>query len=82
MRGSDKSDGLSLQVIAGTHSVIFGIDLIEEHCKGLLGFAIHRNDHTGDEAYCLDGQKRFKWADEKRLEGREVSRTSLSVATI
>ncbi len=73
MRVSDKADGLSLQVITGTHSVIFGIDLIEKHCKGLLGFAIHRTDHTEDEAYWLDGQKRFKWADEKHLEGRELS---------
>lgn len=37
--------------------VLLGFDLPEARCDGLLGFAIHRVDHTEDEAGYLTGMK-------------------------
>lgn len=68
------TDGaLSVKAVSGTHVVLLGLNLSKANCSGLLGFAIHRTDHTEDEAYWLKGQKRFQWADDRYLEGREVS---------
>ena len=49
--------GLAAQAIAGTHTVLLGIELDDR--VGCLGFAIHRTDHTEDEAYWLRGMKSF-----------------------
>src|SRR5439155_9533657 len=40
-----------------------GLDLPEKSCKGLMGFAIHRTDHTEGEAYWMEGQKTFEETD-------------------
>ena len=34
-----------------------------EQCDGLLGFAVHRTDHTEQEAYWLEGMKTFEATD-------------------
>jgi phosphatidylserine/phosphatidylglycerophosphate/cardiolipin synthase-like enzyme len=73
MRVSATDGALSVKAISGTHVVLLGLNLAKADCPGLLGFAIHRTDHTEDEAYWLYGQKRFEWADDRYLEGREVS---------
>ncbi len=57
MRARNSSQGLSVQVVAGTHSVFLGFDLAAP--AGCLGFAVHRTDHTEDEAYWLRGMKSF-----------------------
>jgi phosphatidylserine/phosphatidylglycerophosphate/cardiolipin synthase-like enzyme len=57
MRGWAMESGLAAQAIAGTHTVLLGIDLDDR--VGCLGFAIHRTDHTEDEAYWLRGMKSF-----------------------
>lgn len=57
MRGRAMESGLAAQAIAGTHTVLLGIDLDDR--VGCLGFAIHRTDHTEDEAYWLRGMKSF-----------------------
>src|SRR4051812_11725380 len=44
MRSSVTKAGLTLRVIAGTHSAILGIDLQENKRAGCLGFSIRRTD--------------------------------------
>ena len=59
MRNKEQKGDLSVQAIAGTHVVLLGIDLPEEKCPGLLGFALRREDHTEGEKYWLSGYKTF-----------------------
>ncbi|MEX2693068.1 phospholipase D-like domain-containing protein [Rhizobium mongolense] len=73
MRVTATDGALSVKAVSGTHVVLLGINLPKSECPGLLGFAIHRTDHTEEESYWLYGQKRFEWADDRYLEGREVS---------
>jgi phosphatidylserine/phosphatidylglycerophosphate/cardiolipin synthase-like enzyme len=42
MRAKETKDGLTLQIIAGTHNAILGMDLEEAKRAGCLGFSIHR----------------------------------------
>ncbi len=42
---------------------MLGINLPQNQCQGLRGFAIHRTDHTEDEAYYLRGLKTFAATD-------------------
>jgi phosphatidylserine/phosphatidylglycerophosphate/cardiolipin synthase-like enzyme len=60
MRRRKKNNGISAHAISGTYVVIIGMDAIEEARRGLLGFAIHRTDHTEKEAYWLKGFKTFE----------------------
>src|SRR6266404_2637377 len=46
MRNKEQKGDLSVQAIAGTHVVLLGMDLSEQECPGLLGFALRREDHT------------------------------------
>lgn len=60
MRVTHKQSGMLVQAVAGTHVVLLGWDLCEPHrCKGLLGFAIQREDQTEGETYWLRGMKTF-----------------------
>lgn len=63
MRTSNTSNGLKVNAIAGTYVVVLGFDLPENSCAGLLGFSIHRTDHTENEAYYLEGMKAFSETD-------------------
>jgi phosphatidylserine/phosphatidylglycerophosphate/cardiolipin synthase-like enzyme len=54
---------LSVRAISGTYVVMLGINLPESECSGLRGFAIHRTDHTENEAYWLKGLKTFAATD-------------------
>ncbi len=63
MRLSKTTDGLTVNAIAGTYVVMFGFDLPEAQCQGLLGFSIHRVDHVENEAYYLEGMKAFSETD-------------------
>ncbi|WP_169787716.1 phospholipase D-like domain-containing protein [Luteipulveratus mongoliensis] len=57
MRAQASNDGLLVHAVAGTHSVLLGMDLTSpKHC---LGFGIRRIDHTEDETYWLRGMKTF-----------------------
>jgi phosphatidylserine/phosphatidylglycerophosphate/cardiolipin synthase-like enzyme len=51
------------QAIAGNHVVTIGINMTKEDTADLLGFGFHRTDNTENEAYWLEGQKRFKITD-------------------
>lgn len=44
MKSSTTANGLTLRVIAGTHSAILGFDLQENKRKGCLGFSVQRFD--------------------------------------
>jgi phosphatidylserine/phosphatidylglycerophosphate/cardiolipin synthase-like enzyme len=59
MRNKKKTGDLSVQAIAGTHVVLLGMDLPEQKCPGLLGFALRREDSTEGEKYWLSGYKTF-----------------------
>jgi phosphatidylserine/phosphatidylglycerophosphate/cardiolipin synthase-like enzyme len=63
MRKAVSEDGFTLNVIAGMHVVILGMDLKKADCKSLMGFAIHRTDHVEEEAYWLKGIKTFEETD-------------------
>lgn len=63
MRTSSTSGKLKVHAIAGTYVVLLGFDMAESDCDGLLGFSIHRVDHTENEAYYLEGMKAFKETD-------------------
>jgi len=59
MRVKQTTGQLTLKAISGTYVVMLGMDLPKARCTGLLGFAIHRTDHTEDESYWLEGMKLF-----------------------
>lgn len=63
MRTKVTDQGLTVQGIAGTYVVLLGFDMDEADCDGLMGFALHRTDHTEDEAYWLEGLKTFEETD-------------------
>src|SRR6478736_7219906 len=57
VRRRRRKQGLTVQAVAGTHTVLLGFDLDDP--AGCLGFAIHRTDHTEGEARWLRGMKTF-----------------------
>lgn len=63
MRVLDMNNGFKVHAIAGTYVVLFGFDLQEADCGGLLGFSLHRTDHTENEAYYLSATKAFAETD-------------------
>ena len=63
MRVTRTNDGLKVHAVSGTYVVLLGFDLAEADCEGLLGFSIHRTDHTENEAYFLSGMKAFVETD-------------------
>jgi hypothetical protein len=64
---NDKTD-LKVVAIAGTYVVTLGFNLPQSQCNGLLGFSIHREDHTENESYYLQGMKCFKETDPVAVE--------------
>ncbi|MDE9366278.1 phospholipase D-like domain-containing protein [Luteipulveratus sp. YIM 133132] len=58
MRASVVAHGLRVHAVAGTHTVLLGMDL--DAPAGCLGFGIRRVDHTEHEAYWLRGMKTFR----------------------
>ena len=73
MRKKKSNNGLSVRAISGTYVVILGIDMDEADCNGLLGFAIHRTDHTEDEGYWMEGIKTFAETDPGFVAGSTYS---------
>ncbi len=63
MRETKTKNGLKLHVVAGSYVVLLGWHLPEDKCEGLMGFSVHRTDHTEDESYYLSGQKAFEETD-------------------
>lgn len=50
---------LSARAIAGTHTVILGLDVPETALEGLMGFSIHRLDHSTGREVAIQGFKTF-----------------------
>src|SRR5690349_17679770 len=60
MRIQRTQGGLTVQAIVGDHAAFLGFDLTPDARTGCLGFALHRVDHTENEAYWLPGFKTFQ----------------------
>ena len=61
MRASAVQDGLTMRIIAGTHSVLLGFDLEETRRTGCLGFSLQRTD-LGTQTDPLPAQQqRSRW---------------------
>ncbi len=73
MRVTEANDGLKVHAVAGTYVVLLGFDLPEADCGGLLGFSIHRVDHTQNEANFLEGMKAFAETDPGLPPGSQYS---------
>ena len=63
MRVINNATELKVVAISGTYVVTLGIHLPKTSCPGLLGFSIHRFDHTENESYFLEGMKCFAETD-------------------
>ena len=70
MRVRKTKKGLTVQAIAGSHVVLLAMNMSKADCDGHMGFAIHRTDHTENEAYWLDGMKTFEETDPGLMSGR------------
>ena len=73
MRRKKSVDGLTVQAIAGTYVVLLGFHMKKEDCPGLLGFSVHRTDHTENEAAFLQGMKCFAETDPGFPDGSSYS---------
>lgn len=73
MRLRKKSQGVSVQAVAGPFVVLLGFDVTAQKRRGLLGFAIHRVDHTEDEVGWLKGFRTFAATDPNPPPGTLVS---------
>ncbi len=60
MRQRAAKNGITVQAVSGTYTVLLGFNATEEARQGLLGFALKRTDHTEDESYFLRGFKTFQ----------------------
>ncbi len=60
MRVTMKANGITVNCIAGSYVVFFGLDLAESYRKNFLGFAFKREDHTNGEIQWMRGMKTFE----------------------
>src|SRR5439155_24819896 len=56
-----------------TRRALLGMNLTQQACTGLLGFAIRRHDHTEGEVYWLSGYKTFESVEPHPAEGVSYS---------
>ncbi|WP_202815397.1 hypothetical protein [Bradyrhizobium sp. CCGE-LA001] len=54
---------MKVNAVSGTYVVMLGFNLPRQSCNGLRGFAIHRVDHTSEEAGFMSGMKAFAETD-------------------
>ncbi len=59
MRQRKKNDELSVNAIAGSHVVLFGLDVSEERARNLLGFNILRKGPRDKDFTALEGGRDF-----------------------
>lgn len=60
MRSRKKSSGITLNTIAGSYVIFFGLDLDANVRSGFRGFAFKRTDHSNGEVEWLRGIKTFE----------------------
>jgi phosphatidylserine/phosphatidylglycerophosphate/cardiolipin synthase-like enzyme len=73
MRKKAKSNGLTVNAIAGTQVVLLALDLTATRRASCMGFAIQRVDHAADEQTWLRGMKTFEATDPGLGPGGTVS---------
>ena len=67
-RHSDPN-GLTVNVVSGTHVVFFGLDLAPQVQADFRGFGFQRFDHIEDEKIWLRGMKTFQQTDPHPAKG-------------
>ena len=60
MRARNEDGGLVVAATAGSYVVQLGMDLARQDCDGLLGFSVHRTDHTAGTDGFLEGHRAFR----------------------
>ena len=61
MRRRAQKGDFSVRGIAGSHTVLLGMNVLRKSAhRGLLGFSLKRTDHTEDESYWLKGFRTFE----------------------
>ena len=60
MRVRASKDGVTMRVIAGTHSVLLALDLADAVRAGCLGFSIERTDLDSGDRRWLPNMLRFR----------------------
>lgn len=63
MRQTKDDGNLTMRAFAGTHVVLLGWSMTKLKSRRVLGFAVHRTDHTEGEALWLKGVKVFEETD-------------------
>jgi hypothetical protein len=73
VRRRKKHAGLTVNAVAGTHVVFFGLDLAENERAGCLGFAFKRFDHDEGDTIWLRGLKTFQETEPHPATGEQFS---------
>ncbi len=73
MRHPKDQDGLTINAIAGTHVVFFGLDLAQGRRPGFRGFGFKRVDHVEGETTWLRGMKTFEKTEPHPAKGETFS---------
>jgi PLD-like domain len=73
VRRRSKRAGLSVNVVAGTHVVFFGLDLTANKRPGCRGFAFKRYDHDEGDTIWLRGLKTFEKTEPHPAVGEQFS---------
>lgn len=73
MRKRKVKSGLTINAIAGTYVVFFGLDLDEENRPGFRGFGFMRLDHADGERIWLRGMKTFEKTEPHPVKGETFS---------
>ncbi len=73
MRNRKQEKGLTVNVIAGSHVVFFGLDITAAKRPGFRGFAIKRLDHQEGETVWHRGMKTFEKTEPHPAKGETFS---------
>src|SRR5262249_25486591 len=73
MRRRVQKDGLTVNVIAGSRVVFFGLDLAEAKRPGFRGFGFKRHDPVEGETVWLRGLKTFEATEPHPAPGEQFS---------
>ena len=73
MRRRKKHAGLTVNVVAGTHVVFFGLDLAAGKRAGCRGFGFKRFDHSEGDTIWLQGLKTFRETEPHTAAGERFS---------
>jgi phosphatidylserine/phosphatidylglycerophosphate/cardiolipin synthase-like enzyme len=76
MRVPKKKDGLTVNAVAGSHVVFFGLDLDPDRRPGFRGFGFKRLDHLDGETVWLRGMKTFEKTEPHPAKGETFSTRS------